>query len=283
MSESRELSPVAQVCNTLLQPAFKEKLQTALPDGVDVDRFTRVAMTAIQQNPSVCNADRNSLFTSVIRCAQDGLLPNGKEAALVVFGQQVQYMPMIGGLRKIAANHGIIMATGVVHKNDTFEYELGVEPRKRHVPAPLDQDRGEPIGAWAEAKDAEGNIYLEVMGKQDIESVRSSSRARNGDLWMKHWGEAARKTVGRRLFKSLPLADKLTEAETRIMAAADAEHVFDQAPATDTAQQAGPRRPRGLDKVAAAAQSETPSDVIEGEIVQPGDTGGDEPEAESHF
>lgn len=292
MSQSRELSPVAQVCNTILAPDFKAKVAQALPPGVDPERFVRVTLTAIQQNPAVAKGDRPSLYNAVIRCAQDGLLPDGKRAALVMFGDKVQYMPMIGGLREILANHGIAMATGVVHKNDEFEYELGVNPVMRHKPAPLDADRGPAIGAWAQAKDADGNLYLEVMGKQEIEAVRSVSRAKNGDLWTKWWGEAARKTVGRRLFKSLPLADKLDERETRILDAMDAEMDFDRSTGevtpAETAQepaQAGPRRPRGLAAVAARAERQEPEDAIEGEFQQidppPADPEGDG--AVTHF
>ena len=269
---------MADVCKTIATPDFKQRIAQALPPGIDPDRFVRVTLTAIQQNPAVANGDRPSLYNAVIRCAQDGLSPDGKQAALVMFGDKVQYMPMIGGLRKIAADHGIIMATGVVHKNDQFEYELGVKPYKVHKPAPLDQDRGEAIGAWAEGLDRDGNLYLEVMGKSDIEVVRGASRAKNGDLWTKWWGEAARKTVGRRLFKSFPLADELDEREQRIIAAADADMAFDAntgGAAGESQGQPGTvvnRRPRGLDTVAAAAESDdaVSGDVIDGEVVGTG-------------
>lgn len=291
---SQQLTVVQQVCTTITTPEFKAKIKDALPPGIDPDRFVRVTLTAIQQNPAVANGDRQSLYSSVIRCAQDGLSPDGKQAALVMFGDKVQYMPMIGGLRKIAADHGIIMATGVVHKNDHFEYELGVKPFKVHKPAPLDQERGDAIGAWAEALDDDGNLYLEVMGKGDIEQVRTASRAKNGDLWTKWWGEAARKTVGRRLFKSLPLADKLDERERRIIEAADADMEFDRRTGevtTETATPAapaGPRRPRGLQAVAEAGQNAAaasdPQDAIDGQFTdvtpQAGDGPGD-PEADA--
>lgn len=294
---SNQLTVVQQVCTTITTPEFKSKIKDALPPGIDPDRFVRVTLTAIQQNPAVANGDRQSLYNAVIRCAQDGLYPDGKQAAMVMFGDKVQYMPMIGGLRKIAADHGIIMATGVVHKNDHFDYELGVKPFKVHKPAPLDQDRGDAIGAWAEALDENGNLYLEVMGKQDIEKVRSVSRAKGGDLWTKWWGEAARKTVGRRLFKSLPLADKLDDRERRIIEAADDEFDFNQAPATEQPQEAtqrGPRRPRGLEAVAAAGNGQAaasgPEDAIDGEFtpVDPSDDipGSGDPEGASaadHF
>lgn len=276
---------VAQVCRTIATADFQSKVSQALPPGVSLDRFTRVALTAIQQNPGIATKNRASLYNAVVRCAQDGLLPDGKQAALVAFGDQVQYMPMIGGLRSIAAKHGIPMATGVVHRNDHFEYELGIEPRMVHKPAPLDQDRGEPIGAWAQAKDAAGNIYLEVMGKQDIEMVRQASRSKNGDLWTKWWGEAARKTVGRRLFKSLPLAS-LDEREARILDAADADTDFDRATGEVREQQAapaadaGPRRPRVLQAISGSVQA-AQATVIDREPEPPADDPNDSAEADA--
>lgn len=288
MSESRELSPIGQVCTQLQRPEFQAKLEQALPPGVNIDRFTRVTLTALQQNPSIANGDRQSLYNAVVRCAQDGLLPDGKQAALVMFGGAVQYMPMIGGLRNIAAKHGIAMATGVVHKNDTFEYELGIESRMVHKPAPLDQPRGDAIGAWAQARDADGNLYLEVMGREDIEKVRAVSRSKGNGPWVQQWGEMARKTVGRRLFKSLPITG-LDERDARVIEAADADIDFDRD--TGEVRDAGPtpavtRRPSVFQRVAeqvaervpvtdvdaafsdagSAAQSVDPADSSEGDF-----------------
>lgn len=280
MNESRELSPIGQVCTQIARPEFQSKLAQALPPGVNVDRFTRVTLTALQQNPSIANGDRQSLYNAVVRCAQDGLLPDGKQAALVMFKNTVQYMPMIGGLRNIAAKHGIAMATGVVHKNDTFEYELGIQPSMRHLPAPLDQPRGEPIGAWAQAKDADGNVYLEVMGKEDIEKVRQVSRGKDGDLWTRWWGEAARKTVGRRLFKSLPLTG-LDDRDASILDASDSDIDFDRTTGEvrPAPEPTAPRKPSVFQRVAEQAgvtdvEPEPPPHPDGGHPVEP---------TESHF
>jgi recombination protein RecT len=218
---------VQEACATIASPDFAAKLSQALPAGVSVERFTRVALTAVQQNPDVVVADRRSLFNSVIRCAQDGLLPDGREAALVVFMVKqkpvVQYLPMIGGLRKVAATHGISLTAYVVYANDEFEYVLGMAPAVTHRPAPLGTERGNPIGAYAVATDHRGHKYLDVMSHTEIEKVRAISKASTSQYgpWVNHWPEMARKTVGRRLFKQLPLG-QLSESEGRIVRAADA-------------------------------------------------------------
>lgn len=212
---------------------FVAQVKLALPGNVTPERFVRVTSTAILQSPEIVDADRASLFNAVIRCAQDGLLPDGREAALVVVKvkgeKRVSYWPMIGGYRKIAAKHGISLATAVVFDRDEFAYELGDSPRVHHIPPQdLSADRGEPVGAYAVATDQHGQKFLEVMSLAEIEKVRAVSRAATSEYgpWVNWWTEQARKTVGRRLFKQLPIGD-LDEASARVLDAGDGEYDFE--------------------------------------------------------
>jgi len=230
-------TPMSEVCETIASAEFSKKLAQALPPNVSVDRFTRVALTAIQTNPELITADRASLYNSVIRCAQDGLIPDGREAALVIFkskkGVLVQYMPMIGGLRKVLAEHGFQLAANVVKENDTFDYQLGDEPFVKHKPPKLGKDRGDTIGAYAIIRDEQGRMVgdPEVMSRGEIEEIRKISRAATSEYgpWVNHYDEMCRKTVGRRAFKQAPLGP-LTERQTAVMQAADAEFEFEQPP-----------------------------------------------------
>lgn len=224
---------IADVCTTIAHPDFTAKIKQALPPGVGVDRFVRTTLTAIQQNPDlVTKSDRASLYNAVIRCSQDGLLPDGREAAFVQFGQAVSYMPMVSGLRKIAAEYGFSLTAFVVYAGDEFNYTLGFTPGVVHQPPKLDVERGDPIGAYATAVGPDGRQYLDVMSKQEIEHVRQSSRSKGSGPWSQHWGEMARKTVARRLWKQLPFG--AVDARTaRIIEANDAEYEFAPGPLDD--------------------------------------------------
>lgn len=264
---------IEAIGTTLQSQKFKTNLAQALPENVSVDRFTRVAITAIQQNPDLLNKDRNSLFMAVTQCAQAGLELDGKQAALVAFGQAVQFMPMIGGLRKIAAKYGITLATGVVHENDEFHYELGAQPTMTHRPPKLGADRGKAIGVWAQALDKDDRLHLEVMDVAEVEKIRAISRAKSSGPWVSQWGEMARKTVARRLWKSLPLYD-MDERDARVADPRyDAEFAEDVQGAQETAQAtpAATARPSALDRVVAsrgaAQEPQTATEVIEGEFV----------------
>jgi len=207
----RTANPVTVIRQNLAQmaPEFK----SALPAHVSVEKFTRVTMTAIQNNPDLQNADRRSLFGAVVRLAQDGLLPDGREAAIVLFGNKAQAMPMIAGVLKKIRQSGEVakVSAQVVYENDHFVVKYGFDEDVEHVPPALSQPRGKPIGAYATAVLKGGEQMLEVMSFEEIEKVRAVSRSGKNGPWAQWWGEMARKTVMRRLSKRLPMSTDLEE------------------------------------------------------------------------
>lgn len=272
MSTAKALTPVAEVCNAIASPAMQEKIRAALPENVSLDRFTRVTLTAIQQNPDITTKDRTSLYNACVRCAADGLMPDGREAALVAYGQIVQYMPMIGGVIKRLAQAGIVIDAQVVFENDHFEQVLGDDAKIEHKAPRLGQLRGKPIGAYAIAKLPNGLVMREVMDHEQIEQVRAVSRARDSGPWKQWWTEMARKTVTRRLAKRLPILDP----QVRDLIQADDEGFdLDAAPAATPTQEApapSNGRPRSLQSVVAqAAQAEAPAATEQPTDTQPGD------------
>lgn len=260
---------IVEVCNAIASPAMQGKIRAALPDGVSLDRFTRVTLTAIQQNPDITDADRNSLYNACVKCAADGLLPDGREAALVKFWDKVakvnrvQYMPMVGGILKRLATCGIVIDAQCVHENDDFEQVLGDDARIVHRAPKLGTPRGDIIGVYAIAKLPNGLVMREVMDREQVEQVRAVSRSKDGGPWVSWWGEMARKTVTRRLAKRLPILDP---AVRDLITADDDQFDFDPAAAGAPPAQAAPPsgRPRALAAVvaqAAPADQQEPGDL----------------------
>ena len=210
IAERRE-NPIAVLRQNL--QAMAPELKAALPAHVTVEKFTRVAQTAIQNNPDLLNVDRKSLFGAIVRLAQDGLLPDGREGAIVKFGNQAQAMPMIAGVLKKIRQSGDVakISAQVVYENDHFVVSYGFDEDVTHNPPPLDKPRGKAIGAYATAVLKDGSRLLEVMSLEEIEKVRNVSRAKGNGPWVAWWGEMARKTVMRRLSKRLPMSTDLEE------------------------------------------------------------------------
>jgi recombination protein RecT len=267
---------VEHVCSTIAKPEFKERIRAALPPGIDPDRFQRVVLTAIQQNPKLADGDRNQLYNQCLRAAADGLVPDGREGAFVEMGGKLTWMPMVGGIIKRLATAQINIDAQLVYENDDFEQTLGDDAAIHHKAPKLGKPRGKEIGVYAIARLPNGMIMREVMDREMIEQVRAVSRSGSNGPWKAWWGEMARKTVIRRLAKRLPildpaLAETITRDDEMYDFAAGNATEGDTAPATQTQQAApsGPRRPRGLDSVAAAGNaSQAPSQgVIDGELV----------------
>lgn len=229
-TQERRANPVQVLHQNIDQMA--PELQKALPAHVSPEKFVRVAKTAIINNPDLQRSDRASLFGAIGRLAQDGLLPDGREAAIVMFGNKAQAMPMIGGILKKLRQSGEIakVSAQVVYENDEFVWHLGFDEDVTHNPPKLDQPRGKPIGAYATAVLKDGSRLLEVMSLEEIEKVRAVSRAKGNGPWVSWWGEMARKTVMRRLSKRLPMSTDLMDEFDRDETLPKVEPAIEHAP-----------------------------------------------------
>jgi len=216
---------------------MKPQLAQVLPPQISVDKFIRTASGAIQNQPELLEADRKSLFMACQRAAQDGLIIDSREAALVMFNKKVgnkwtkqaQYMPMTAGILKKARNSGEIKSINAyaVYSNDDFEYSLGMSPNIHHVPN-LD-DPGEFRLAYAIAQLKDGGVQMQVMTKSAIEKTRKCSKSGNTDdgkpkgIWLQWYDEMAIKTVLRKLCKFLPSSTDLDG----VLAASDEQFDID--------------------------------------------------------
>lgn len=215
METTKAIQPIDSL-RTELQ-SQEEQFKTALPNHIPVEKFMRVVITAVQMSPNLLKAERKSLFSSCMKCAQDGLLPDGREAALVPFmsqGQQlVQYIPMIGGILKKVRNSGDLssITSQIVYKNDDFKY--WVDDSGEHVTHNplLFGDRGEPIGVYALAKTKDGAVYIEVLNMNQVMAVKTTVKAKSGPWFGPFEHEMWRKTAIRKLSKRLPMSTDLED------------------------------------------------------------------------
>jgi recombination protein RecT len=266
-AEQQPANPVAVIRQNLtaMEPEFK----AALPPHIPVEKFKRVALTAIQNTPALVNADRRSLFGAFVRLAQDGLLPDGREAAIVMFGNKAQAMPMIAGILKKIRQSGEVakVSAQVVYSNDKFVVKYGFDEDVEHVPPALNEPRGEPIGAYATAVLKDGSQLLEVMSLEDIEKVRKVSRAANNGPWVTWFGEMARKTVMRRLAKRLPMSTDLEdEVFSRDPTMQPNPHHIERTIEAEPSPQ--PDRPRSrLDMIEHQIAGDEPEPPVEPEVI----------------
>lgn len=232
VSPQKALKPLDVVRAEFNSPMVQEQLIHALPKHIDKGRFTRVAMTTIAQNPKLLECNRASLFRSVMTCAQLGLLPDAVlgEAYMVPYKNDVTLQIGYKGLLKLARQSGQIstVETGVIHSNDTFEWEQGITSKFRIVPRL--GERGDPIAVFAVIRYRDGGYETEVMTVEEVEAIRKRAPSANSPAWKESWGEMARKTVLRRILKKAPLS---TEAAMAVAASEAAEERGEQLAITD--------------------------------------------------
>lgn len=207
---TEKAKPVEIIRQQLNSDNMVAQLQAALPTAVPVDKFNRVAMTVIQNNPDLLQADRTSLFSSIMGSAQLGLLPDPQlgEAYFTVFKKQVTLVIGYRGLLKLARQSGEIadIYAELVHENDEFVIKKGTERELLHNPV-WGGDPGEIVGAYAVAVFKDGTKHFEAMTIHDIEQIRQNAFSKNSGAWTGiGYGEMCKKTVMRRLLKYLPLS-----------------------------------------------------------------------------
>lgn len=223
MSTPRALSPIESFRKEAT--AMEKEMSRALPPHIPLERFMRVIQTAVQTSmasnfTNLLECDRRSLWQAAMRAAQDGLLPDGREGAILKYGNDAQWIPMVAGIRKKARNSGEISTWDVhcVYQNDNFVLKLGDAPSIEHT-YDLAKDRGLLIGAYSVALLKDGSKSYEVMSINEIHAIRDRSQAwkayKGGKIkstpWSTDEAEMARKTVAKRHAKQLPSSADLDD------------------------------------------------------------------------
>lgn len=212
---SKALAPIDEVRQqlTAMVPQFK----MALPAHITPEKFMRVVLTSLQNSPDLLQCDRRSLYGAAMKACQDGLLPDGRESALVKFGDKVQYMPMIGGILKKVRNSGELasITSQVVHEHDKFRYWVDADGEHIEHEPNLFSDRGRMIGVYALAKMKDGAVFVEVMTMADVDAIKSVARSKGGPWSGPFASEMIKKSSLRRLAKRLPMSTDLDQVITR--------------------------------------------------------------------
>jgi len=211
VSDARQ-SPAKLIRDDLSNPSVLQQLKFALPEHVSVDKFVRVVMTAINSNSMLLQADRVSVLKACMEAAADGLLPDGREGAIVPFRNnranriEAQWQPMVWGLVKLVRNSGELKDIGVeiVRSSDKFERWIDEDgPHFKHTPS-LSAE-GDPIGVYAYARTKDGGFYIEYMPWSEIQKFRALSKAKDGP-WNTWPEEMAKVRPIKRLCKRLPMS-----------------------------------------------------------------------------
>jgi phage RecT family recombinase len=174
-----------------------------LPSHIKPERFQQVVVTAIRKSPILLEKNRGSLFSACMECAKDGLIPDGQQAALVPYKNEVRYMAMVKGIAMKVRNSGEILTidAGVVYSGD--EYEAWVDEKGPHFKhkRKFGKDRGDIILTYAYAIGKNGECFFEEIDEAEMQAIKKCSRGSNTPWNGPFENEMRRKSAIRRLAK----------------------------------------------------------------------------------
>lgn len=193
---------------------MQDQIAKALPSVITPERFTRMVLTAISNNPTLGDCTPNSFLGAMMQAAQLGVEPNTPlgQAYLIPYKNkgtlEVQFQLGYKGLIDLAYRSGeiISIAAHEVYENDEFEYELGLEPKLKHKPTL--RDRGNVILYYAVFKTKAGGSGFMVMSKEDVQNhAKKYSKAAGSGFspWSTNFDSMAKKTVLKQCLKYAPI------------------------------------------------------------------------------
>ncbi|MGV3084582.1 recombinase RecT [Enterococcus dispar] len=209
----KKLTPEQQLNHTLT--LMGPEIQRALPKHMNADRIARIALTAVRNTPKLLQTDQKSFLAALMQASQLGLEPNTPlgQAYLIPYGNQTQFQLGYQGLLDLAYRTGEyqVIYAKEVYINDEFEYEYGLNPDLKHVPA-MEPD-GDPVGYYAVYRLKNGGYSFEYWPKQKVLlHAKKFSKSFSNGPWKTNFDEMAKKTVIKSLLKYAPKSIEFAEA-----------------------------------------------------------------------
>ncbi len=182
-----------------------------LPSEAAAKRFCSI-MVQHAEDENLAKVLRNevgqkSFVGAALQCAEFNLEPALGQAWLIPYGGVVQFQLGYKGMLELAYRSGHVARVDAqaVFANDKFEPLLG-EGRVIHTP-PRFGDRGEVEGFYAVAELVSGGSAVEMMSLEEAHAHAqqySQTYGTKHSPWTTAFNEMAKKTVLKRLLKSLP-------------------------------------------------------------------------------
>lgn len=210
------------------KPKFSTALTTeltaqidALPRDFNITRFVHNSIALLNGNDVLIKFMKqygtDQIKAGLLRGAYLGLDFMNAEAYLVPYGSTLNFMPSYKGMIKLCTKYATrpinTVYAKVVREGDEFAEEIiNGEPSISFKPKPF--NNGKMIGCFAVCLYKDGGMVYEVMSAADVEQCRKSSKAQNSPAWQRFGLEMAKKTVLRRLAKSISIDmdEKLADA-----------------------------------------------------------------------
>lgn len=208
MAEKKEIMENKKDFGVLLSDKL-DLVKSGLPANFNKTRFVQNCLAFLNEDAEKYSKfSKEVILTNLVRASYLGLDYMSKECYLVPFKGKLTFMTSYTGSMKLAKLYStrpiLDIYSKVIREGDSFEESIiDGKPSINFKPKFLND--GEIIGAFAVVIYQDGGTGYEVMSKADIENTRKHSNSPNSPAWSSYYSEMAKKTVLRRLCKSIDL------------------------------------------------------------------------------
>lgn len=193
--------------------AGAKQFATALPKHINTDRFVRIAITTIRQNPKLAQCSQESLLGALMVSAQLGLEPGTLgQCYLIPYGRECQFQIGYKGMIELLRRSGQLkdIYAYSVYENDDFEITYGLDRNLIHKPNLA--NKGDFLGCYCVAILKDDTRAFEYMTKEEIEAhAKKFSKTFGNGPWKTDFEAMAHKTVVKKMLKWLPLSVEFLE------------------------------------------------------------------------
>ncbi len=200
---------------------YSSQIQQLIPKHVTAERIVNIALTALTRNPDLLECDPRTVLAGIIQSSILGLELHSPlhHASLVKFWNskaginEATLMIEYPGLIELVmrGNQVSYVEAQPVYAEDFLDVEYGTNPHITHKPQ-VHTARGKLIGAYAYAKQKDGETKFHYMTAEDIEKRRNISKAKDSGPWKTWEEEMYAKTPLRHLCKQIRKTTELSIA-----------------------------------------------------------------------
>lgn len=147
----------------------------ALPRHVDAMHFMAVARSIL---PNLSRCTDASIMQALLACARFGLEPDGKQAAIIPYGETATFQPMYEGYIELMYRHPRIDSVhfGWIREKDNWSYTPTAPSPQDFFHQPrvelTEEERGEVILAYAFAWIDGNRSQVIILNRKQAEDIR---------------------------------------------------------------------------------------------------------------
>lgn len=200
---------MAEIIETKVQETLDKILDSkhdALPSDFNKKRFSENCKVYVKGYKDVHKFSIDEISLSLFKGAVLGLDFLAKECHLIVDGAELKFQTDYKGEMKLTKKYSVRPMLDVYAKNvregDEFREQI-IEGHPVINFDPLPFNSSKIIGSFAVALFQDGGMVYESIPAEEIEEIRRNYGKNLGDTWDKSQGEMCKRTVLRRLCKTI--------------------------------------------------------------------------------